>query len=486
MKNLTPKALLTTSVTTITIAIFIVLLAKANHEYGTQRNGSNNTLNPKPAKSLQAQSPPSRRDRITPSTDKQFILDWQSIASTNATAVEKTMMLQKLAKAYVHSVGLEHASRNVIDNSGKGRSRNILLRMLYLFSNEDHSEIFRLSRTLADDETRDFALGGLYRNISIRGFDQDDLVKVFPNCEIENKAFCRFAVMLAQEDRTGEPSNRKAVQLGTIMELLAKAYPDPEARLRYTRMFLDEISDNLPIELIDNRSVLFRDHPEFMVDIVTSSLTLIMAGNPELGIEKAMEFNRESPNNIPSPVFENFISLYLRSDTAGAEAWLSENNGLLIPDHRDSARAAIALHHSGKENLKDAWRRAGEIENPEIRKSTEGTIWNKERDMVRTQVKEDPDHFMKNLTSGESNHQDYWLEEAVFIWIETDPEKADDWQRQMVPRLPPRQSQYVAAAYAKNALALGDAETASQWAAMIIDNKTKARIDALIKEARQP
>jgi hypothetical protein len=90
---------------------------------------------------------------------------------------------------------------------------------------------------------------------------------------------------------------------------------------------------------------------------------------------------------------------------------------------------------------------------------------------------------MESIIDGKSKFGDYWLEEAMGTWISKDFDKAQSWYQDNWNKLPAGKSQYLAAAFAKQAASQGDAATARQWAAYIQDPKTKQRIDAGIAKA---
>jgi hypothetical protein len=90
---------------------------------------------------------------------------------------------------------------------------------------------------------------------------------------------------------------------------------------------------------------------------------------------------------------------------------------------------------------------------------------------------------LQSIVSGKSNYNDYWLEEAMSTWVAKDFDKAQEWYQKNWNSMPANKSQYLAAAFAKQAIGQGDVATARQWAAHIQDAKTKQRIETGIAEA---
>jgi hypothetical protein len=108
-----------------------------------------------------------------------------------------------------------------------------------------------------------------------------------------------------------------------------------------------------------------------------------------------------------------------------------------------------------------------------------------EREALRAEAGQNPEKTLLSMISGESKYADYWLEEAVSIWMAKDFDKAQEWQQGNWESIPANKSQYLAAAFAKHAASQGAGESAREWASRIQDAKTKQRIDAGIAEAER-
>jgi hypothetical protein len=145
-----------------------------------------------------------------------------------------------------------------------------------------------------------------------------------------------------------------------------------------------------------------------------------------------------------------------------------------------SEKDAAVVEFSRKLSPSDAWSLLEHVTDSSAKALAEGRIWERERDQLRKDVVSNPQQILGELANGRSAYSDYWLEEAMVTWISKEPDKAEEWYQANWNSLPPAKSQYVAAAYAKNALGLGDTGTARQWTSLIQDPKTRERIEASI------
>jgi len=175
---------------------------------------------------------------------------------------------------------------------------------------------------------------------------------------------------------------------------------------------------------------------------------------------------------------------WMELDSAEPIQWLQSHSGELSVAQRDHAMRGVAEHSASRGDCDVAWQWIGRIDDPDLRKKAEGQVWSMERDIVRKMVQNGPEDAIRSLVGGESQHRDYWLEEAMQTWISQDPAQAEVWYQKNWNSLPAAKSQFVAAAYAKEAVKTGDLATARQWTNLIQDPKTKERISASIDKAQ--
>lgn len=177
------------------------------------------------------------------------------------------------------------------------------------------------------------------------------------------------------------------------------------------------------------------------------------------------------------------MKLWLDNDARKPIEWLEANKATLSTSKRDHAVQGIAEYTARQGDSETAWKWVEQITDPQLRKAAEGRVWSFERDSLRKEVEQDPADIMQSIITGKSKYGDYWLEEAMSTWVAKDSDKALDWYQKNWSSLPANKSQYLAAAFAKQAIGQGDVATARQWATHIQDAKTKQRIETGIAEA---
>ena len=152
---------------------------------------------------------------------------------------------------------------------------------------------------------------------------------------------------------------------------------------------------------------------------------------------------------------------------------------MLKDDEKDAAMAKIA----NKLPIDEGRQLVDKISDPALKKATEGRVWQVEKNQLQKEANATPGQLVDSIVAGQSKYADYWLEEAMGTWVAKDFDKAQEWYEKNWKSMPSDKSQYVAAAFANQALKQGDAATASQWAALIQDPKTKQRIQDGINKA---
>jgi hypothetical protein len=238
---------------------------------------------------------------------------------------------------------------------------------------------------------------------------------------------------------------------------------------------IHEMADIAPFELWHS---LLSAGVSFDQSAANSLVSAMMGQSPEKAIQDLVTTNGLDPN-----LYATAIRRWLDDDTDAANQWFADNRSKLAPIAEQQIVTQFAALEARNGDFASSWKWIGEIVDPAIRTEAEGKVWNSERDAVRRAVGQDPGGMLDALASGSSQHRDYWIEEALVTWISKEPEKAEEWYQANWNSLPPAKSQYVAAAYAKNALGLGDTATARQWTHLIQDPKTRERIEASIAKA---
>lgn len=177
------------------------------------------------------------------------------------------------------------------------------------------------------------------------------------------------------------------------------------------------------------------------------------------------------------------IKGWLRNDSNAVETWLGVHGHELGKESYDRSIKTLAAFLADKNRIEDASAWVAKIADPSLRSQAEGEVWSRERELLRQSVGQDPSGTVQDIVAGRSKYGDYWIEEAMSTWIAKDFDKAQDWYQKNWNSMPANKSQYLAAAFAKQAASQGEVATAREWAAHIQDAKTKQRIEAGIAKA---
>jgi hypothetical protein len=174
---------------------------------------------------------------------------------------------------------------------------------------------------------------------------------------------------------------------------------------------------------------------------------------------------------------------WVKFDELAAVSWFKASAGGISQSATDNINASLSRSRIASGSLSEAKSIQTLIQDPVVAREVEGWIWGKEREQLRNEVSGKPSETVQAIIDGSSKFDSYWLEEAVHTWVSKDFDAAHAWYEKNWDSLPKEKAQYVAAGFATQAIGQGDVDTARQWAAMIQDAKTKARIEANIAKA---
>lgn len=192
-----------------------------------------------------------------------------------------------------------------------------------------------------------------------------------------------------------------------------------------------------------------------------------------------------SDAETPVEMTARVLEVYLEKDSEAALAWMNERTVGRNSMYVDRLAGACGRRFAETGEFAEAWEMAKRIEDSKERREIEGFVWSRERDQLRAETGADPEATVGGIVEGRSAFADYWLEEAMFTWVERDFDSASRWYEENWSALPEEKAQYVAAAFATQSLQQGAFGTARQWAESILDAKTKARIEAAISRAER-
>jgi hypothetical protein len=380
----------------------------------------------------------------------------------------------------------------VLEHFGPGVDRDRLVRDL--FRNSDPVEALDLLPTVPEGSAKEGAAIGLACAISQGSVDrlvtdllargkplageQAHLITLGLALKIDPAETARVFGFVQQDLSPADASQRFRASLDALKQLGESGVLEGEGR--YDDFFSNAVSA-APFELWDSLS-----DERFISGLSGSVMDSELAGlvasmvmkDPESAIDKLVNSERYGVEARPE-LLNRALTAWLRKDETAALGWISGGSQI----DRGVSSAAVARFYSNGRRFADAWSEVRKITDPALRRATEGRVWTAERNALRASVGQDPVGVLESLASGESEFAAYWMEEAMLIWMNRDAEAANAWYGTSWESLPKEKAQYVAAAFAGWAAEQGDIETARRWAAMILEEKTKARIQGVIEKA---
>lgn len=391
--------------------------------------------------------------------------------------IPETTKRNLLAEAILR-MGKEQSSESILtrimSELSPGQTRTLALGQLFNVTDVTIGEFQVMMGALDFDDEREYASVRFGHFLAEeRRFDRGELLDLFGSSEHGKKAVLASLIKHPFALR-GEPEGNRSIRLRDSLEmvliLLKNGVPDhqllDEFLLGVSNQFAGEALEffikNLSAESVSSNTVenllrkMSRSDPQGSLDLVLS--------NPSI-LEKVN-------------IHDSFL-MYAYADGSGAIDWLNENEDIIPPVQLDQAKAALGTFSLQRGEFDTAWEWSKEINDPELRKTVEGQIWGKEKKVIESSVKTDPQGAMNSIVSGDSGHSEYWIKNAFERWSSVDSGKAAAWYDENRKTLTPSQNQHVARVYAEQAIESGDFDTANQWLGHVNEEKFR---EALVKQ----
>lgn len=180
-------------------------------------------------------------------------------------------------------------------------------------------------------------------------------------------------------------------------------------------------------------------------------------------------------------VFERWVDL----EVDQATGWFEENKASFEQTELDTFSVAFAKSVQVRDEYDAAWEWIEQVSDPELRKEISGKVWTHEREIILDEAQIDPAGTLGDLVTEGSVHPEFWIKEAFAQWNRSDSEKAATWYAENRESLTPDQNQHVARAYAEEAVASGNLDSAREWAEQVVDPGFLERLNQQITEAEQ-
>jgi hypothetical protein len=416
--------------------------------------------------------------KLTPS---ELRTRWSEMKESDLSEGEKALLRQAILRRIIETQGIE-SGLALVDTIPKGVNRMTLVEAAFEFSNQPLSELMAVRNGLKDPDDRESAYHeleyaartyGKYTISDLEGLDlkngrDAEILKGAATFLVEDLK-SRHGIGTAAAEQKSQAEIRGVFEKiedfmvkGNISEAQARDVVGSLTLYPFTCWeLLQEKGGGSLLEGQREKIVsgMAYTRPKEAIDLMLKS-----------GIAKETDFK---------VVFDTWLS----NDSEAPKEWFAQNQSTMPAGAAGQVMVSFAGTELAAGDLEGAREWAGKIADPEVRKRVEGQVWGVERDNLRNAVGKDPAATVQSIVSGQSKYGDYWLEEAVGVWVSKDFDKAQGWYEANWKSLPKEKAQYVAAAFANQALKQGDAETAGQWVGLIQDPKTKQRIQAGIDKA---
>ena len=392
---------------------------------------------------------------------------------------ELTEICEKLSK----EVGIKLAAEIVSGLSGPGKNRNWLLAGVVAGANEDLKSVVSVIRGMEYADDQDGCLNGLSNYLAKNACSIDSILTCAPfdKNEVESVLYG----LTFRASRFGNDSDLIGnINTGVddVKLLLEKSGLTKEQNVELLGLYLNNLSGLYPIESLDVAARSLGNYDNSTRETYDRVLGEAFRSDPKAAIETLERlFSQGAFSNSPK-LIESALKRWMKYDQQAAVDWFSRSGKLgdVVKSHAAMPFLQQAIN---SQDVSAARNWADQISDPNLKKEAEGQVWSLERGIVRGEASKDPAALMKSIVAGESSHQEYWMEEVFATWMAKEPTKAQDWYQKNWNTMPASKSQYLAAAFANQAINQGDADTARQWAAHIEDAKTKQRIEAGIVKA---
>lgn len=387
---------------------------------------------------------------------------------------------QRLITAIATNFGFETAYSLIDNELGKGAEKEFLIASIFMALRESMNSSLMRIESLSQEE-RSFAIAGLYDRIKYQDLRDDDIAELISNKLVISDPGSLSMAMLTDIANTGDPGFALLVikrwdrvveehetegGTGLVVSLVngvSRIYPFEAWKFVSESGWLDKSSSG--------------DGPE-VEPVIQSIVRQMTTSDPSSSMNMLSQIG-----DIGKDYLMSEIQTWMKLSETTAKTWISENKSSLSTLQLESICAGEASYYASSQQFEEAWKAVRTVSDENLGKQIAGQIWKAERDALRLEVGKDPAATVQAIVSGQSKYTDNWLEEAMGTWVAKDFDQAQDWYQQSWKTMPAAKSQYVAAAFASQAVKQGDVATASQWVVYIQDSKTRQRIQDEINKA---
>lgn len=428
--------------------------------------------------SQQATMDGGNRSKGTRETD-DLIEKFKSLSKSGLPYSDLRLRRKMLVLAIAEQLGYDAALSAIDHELGPGAEKSLLMASVFMGAREPVDiSLARLAGLPVQE--RGFAIAGLLERIGHQKLAEVEIDKIVSSDELFEERKSLSMILTVSLSNDGSP--RRAKEELQNWESRIKAAP-LEHQQALLLSVVDGVSAVFPYEawsFLSEEMLLVSGDSESQE--LGSAVEKIAARMFDSDPARSMAVFLEMGDHGVRFLNGNFRQ-WMKMGSKAASDWYAAVSGDLSGSQRDAFSSGFADYYSSSGDFGAAWSRQETIEDPIQKKKVEGVVWARERESLRREVNLRPELTIQAIASGDSTFGDYWLEEAVNTWVSNDFDAATKWYDENWNTFPKDKAQYVAAAFATQAIGTGDVEMAKQWSALIHDVKTKARIEAAIAKA---
>ncbi len=356
-----------------------------------------------------------------------------------------------------------------------------LLEAIFRESKQSTESLFALAEQINDERDKSFALKGIYLKKSELKNPVQEMSKAFEAASSKDsqQGLAAPIYKLFSDPYKSDASCQKDYE--ALMKEAGNLSGEQQAA--YLMAAMQGISTRMPFQsweiLQKQSSENFKSLGGKNLDEMKAEIFATMFQKDE---KKAMDLVLSSESkdiNLLGKILSEWSSSNSR-----ARHWYSENKNRLTLEQTDQFHLVFAENAFKRNDLDFAKESIRQISDPMLRAKVEGklemkNLANDELQMM-TELKSNPLQKMNDLIKPQSKREESLIGRAMLYWISTNPAEAEEWHQQNWNTLPPQKRQYVADAYARDAIFKGDFEAARQWLSHVTDPVAKADSEAFL------
>jgi hypothetical protein len=432
-----------------------------------------------------------------PINSKSFdvlMIEWNNLKEAELSDRDKRHKRCQLIELMVKAGHYEDAKALALE-AEEGLLRRALVHSLFSKTSDIKGALAHLTEPEFSSVDKEFVWSGIRKSLSnkdgskrvleilqsdsnLKGFEAQELLSgaisyIDPVIWVSN-----YYVDNSEETIAPSPEDRLR-RLGIVMkniEKLVAIRPDLKERAMFNLMM--NTSDRMPKECL---SMIENAHGNVnqtdLLTVTTDAITALFYVSPSHALSSIKNLDGKfdySPAIVPG------VQYWLENDSKAALEWLKNNGSSLDSKVFDKSSSTAAEFLLKKGRLNEAAQLIAQIADPVAREAGQEMIRTNESELYLVDAKKDLPAHLDYLTAANSTQPAYFIEKTFSHWIENDPVKAQEWYDKNWNSLSKEKAQYVAAAYASDAVKLRDPVTANHWLKFIMDAKVKERIQGKI------